>query len=240
MSTVQIPQRDLWGIGGSHDACARAQPWRACTGHTVGIGDKGALEPGVFAEIRPALLAKIFGAGAGRWARMGVDGSGSCFFHSLAAVLNYRGFLGLDLAGRRRVASEFRRSFVPLLNVTSGRDAAIRRQLLDDTAWAEQDTIVFVLRSLDVNIVFVDAAVGKIYCGVTGDRALKEVERGDMVDQESGVIMWANDHSHFEPVCRLSFAGGGAVGTFLLEPQFAESVMHSYVGTCSLATFKRR
>jgi hypothetical protein len=160
---------------------------------------------GAFQELPPALCRQWFGAGGGRYVRMGVDGRGSCFFHSACAILNVDGYMFKSDAQRRAIAERFRCSFArewtqdawARLRGETGSRKAFERASGDFCAphvWADELAIRFASEILDANLVFLDARRGELYCGVHSAGAL-EAAVGGGGDASAGTV-----------------GGGGAVG----------------------------
>ena len=134
--------------------------------------------------------------------RFGVHGDGTCFFHSLAAAINFNDYVSLTQAERQELGQSFRCSFKDTM------DTALWDKLMGKTPhnmkksfrevkasfcrskeWAEETMIKYTSEHLHLNIVFIDGTSGMFYCQVAGDPR----------KQDTVVMMWVQ-HSHFEPV----------------------------------------
>ena len=207
----------------------RTQPYRACAPHTLGYTNSQPIPEGQLAELRPSFVREWFDPShTSCWVRLGVDGgSGSCFFHSLASILDYHGYLQADVMQRRGLAVQLRRSFIPLLDESDvalidqemGKPSAgadIHREVEEERAalanpdvWASEAMIRFVMRELGVNLVFIDMGKCHAYCGVQGDEALADLHKHAPVSQPTGFIAWTNSRTHFEPIGRIRERGDG-------------------------------
>jgi len=183
----------------------------------------------------------------GTWARLGVEGTGSCFYESVAALLDLRNYWTLDERARATLAHAFRcalateateaavaavtsesgdttaptDSGIVDLDGMSAADAStvMARQLCTPTAWADEPDIRLTLRALHINIVFVNSSKGsRPFCGVKF-----------RPDRPTGVILWCNDERHFEPLVRIE---GGQVLT-MMRP--ADAVLAKVVRAATLA-----
>lgn len=175
-----------------------------------GEGKLRALIPGRFESmtVHP-WFASIVGADEARnFFRMGVHGDGSCFFHSLAAILNYDDYMTKGKEARQRTGHQFRcsmqsefkkerydvmKSHFPH-NIVEPYDTS-RRGLCESRTWANEVTILFSSLLWGIKLVFVDAeAQGKFQCRMdTGDREVAFI--GDKLSS---------------PPAILKVAGGGA------------------------------
>ncbi len=135
------------------------------------------------------------------FARMGVHGDGSCFFHSLCAARNTSKYLYRSPKHQQNIGQKFRDQFCTF--VTDARwdafkrrkgiteqlnGATLRDRFRDSRFWADENMIKFVSEVLKLNLIFIDTTNNKIYCGVRGNK-----------DEPLILILWLN-HSHFEPL----------------------------------------
>jgi len=163
------------------------------------------------------------GPGNGRdWYRMGSHGDGSCFFHSLAAGLNYKQFHehspNAQVAIGRNLRREMQRSITDeawgafwdshgLINDVPTASEA-RFQLGDYKVWANLYVIIWTMITLKANCIFYDFSdKGNPYCGVTADAKFRKTksprgEQSKLPDLHWCVILiaWIG-RSHFEPMC---------------------------------------
>ena len=171
--------------------------------------------------------------------RMGSEGSGSCFFHSVCMALNTRKYLTQDEATQKNIGIKFRRAFIN--HITNERWETFKRKrhitdpitvetliknFNEPTFWANETMIKFVSDVMKLNIIFIDMSNGKIYCGVRG----KQTEPLIM-------ITWLNK-SHFEPVFRvLDSVDDKVLLNFMFDMQqnadVVDAVMSSYKAQCS-------
>lgn len=152
-----------------------------------------------------SLHVKMFGAGNNLlFGRMGVHGDGTCFFHSLCAALNKDDYLTSTSKVQQQIGHHFRCDFNNYItqakwdkfkakhSVKSDWDLQeLQRRFCDDKHWADETMIKLVSDTLKLNLIFIDTATSKIYCGVRGHK------REPLI-----VILWI-DHSHFEPMFRV-------------------------------------
>ena len=138
------------------------------------------------------------------FARLGVHGDGTCFFHSLCAALNMENYLFADTATQQQIGHRYRNRFTAHITpekwsqfqrdngVTGGVSVEqLKEQFRDDTRWADETMIKLVSDVMELNILFIDTDNQKLYCGVRGEK-----------DEPLIVILWVN-HSHFEPMLRV-------------------------------------
>lgn len=202
---------------------------------------------GSLRELDPRVVARWFGPGAPRMARVGAVGTGSCFYWSLCYILNVGGFRGRTRSEQDGIAERYRCGFrgsftEEHFDRLRGGDAAFqsaRDDFCRPAVWADQTAITFVAEQEDVNALFLDVEVGKVYCGVVGARALSGAP------QRTGVIAWVNGRTHFEPIVRIDGVDGPPGAeirvTALFDPgesprdrALVDAVVERYVETCSL------
>lgn len=159
------------------------------------VGDVEALDPVTHAAIAPHVPL-------GHVMRMGTHGDGSCFFHSLAALVNYKNYLAQPFADRQALGHEFRRTFVTRLTTKDfnhlqslfpNNMRRTRQELCDGLArpeeWADESMIKFVSHILKVNLLFLSGTTGHFQCTLAGNPA----------EHATGVVVWINN-CHFEPL----------------------------------------
>lgn len=190
------------------------------------------------------LVSLYFPAFPGRvlFARYGVHGDGSCFFHSLCAAVDPT-YVQADASTQARMGHTYRKQFKKYLTderwnqfvqrhkitteLTAGK---VRSSFGDSTVWADEIMIRFVSSALKMNIVFIDTNNSAIYCGVHGRD-----------DEPLVVVMWI-DRSHFEPLCVIKGVQGNKCESvdaqFLFHPQrdkdVVDAVLHNYQAQCSV------
>lgn len=161
-----------------------------------------AIEKATHAELFPTLPH-------GCVVRLGTIGDGSCFFHSLCAILNTRGYLSASDYNKRRIAHDFRCSFQTHFSRKAWNSLQdnfprhVRRTFQDvktsfctPHVWAQEEDIKFVSRHLGMNIIFLQVPQNTLFCFMHGNSQL----------QPTAVIAWV-DGGHFEPVMLRTDAG---------------------------------
>lgn len=153
------------------------------------------------------------------FARYGVHGDGTCFFHSLCAARNTANYLQLSCADQQAVGQRFRckftdhitperwNRFLKLRNIEDAVSAdEARTNFCNSKFWADETMIKYVSEVLKINLIFIDVSSNKIYCGVRGRD-----------DEPLVIILWI-DHAHFEPVFCVR---GAALADNQVAAQFA-------------------
>lgn len=199
-------------------------------------------------ELEPKLACKWM-AGRGRFARMGVQGDGSCFFHSVCAIMNTDNYLHATELEQRDIAYAFRCKFAKRFSRAQYAELSAKSSGAKSFAeehdgfcapevWADEVMIRYASRALDINLIFLDLENGRAYCGVHGDAAEAEMASG-AVSQATGLVAWV-DHRHFEPIVRVDDAAEGLITT-LFEPahseedaDLVEQVMKTYAKGCAI------
>jgi hypothetical protein len=145
-------------------------------------------------------------------ASLDVNGDGSCFFHSLAALLNIHHFSKRTFVEQKQIGHRLRRKvYTHLLergkpgwkrfwtivekygqydvtNVPTYEE--IKEKFANTSAWAESSMIVYSLTKLRVNFIFFDEKQSTVYPSVIDISK----HRRPLV-----MILWKN-HVHFEPI----------------------------------------
>jgi hypothetical protein len=162
-------------------------------------------------------LSLPFGA---RLIRMGVHGEGSCAFHSMCAALNIDEYMHRSVKDQFYIAHKFRCQFrdsfdirtyteyrKKLPNYTKSFDT-VNEELCDPSAWADEMTINHAARTLQANILFLDIAKNKFYCGVHDKEVLFDSlhDNSHVNTSPTIIVHWCN-HSHFEPIGRILTVG---------------------------------
>ena len=181
--------------------------------------------------------------------RYGVNGEGTCFWHSVCAAINYKGYLKKTASQQRKLGQQFRCDFANNIDVEDWNQfmnkrnisSRVRRiaktkkqldkQFCTFDKWADESHIRWTGKELGLNIIFIDEMKNKIYCGVNGKRSDPMV-----------VILWIR-HSHFEPMGVLHKFNQNTKTAdiqLMFDPRHDSSVvtplLTSYVGQCQ--TFK--
>jgi hypothetical protein len=197
-------------------------------------------------EVSPNLSCKWM-IGLGRFARMGVQGDGSCFFHSVCSITNLNGYVFASESRQRSIAYEFRCAFAKrftkeeysALSAKSSSPKSYSEEhdgFCSPKVWADEVMIRHASKALDINLIFIDLENDTAYCGVHGERALKA---GDKITQKTGIVAWVG-HRHFEPIVRVDDAENGIITT-LFEPaeneedaKIVQAIMKTYKESCDL------
>jgi hypothetical protein len=172
--------------------------------------------------------------------RLGTHGDGTCFFHSVCAAHNEKGYLTARPEEQKRIGRQYRCNFSK--HITDKKWAEVlrhkgvnrkmsaeqaRRNFCNSRAWANQEMITFVSRVLGINFLFIDTESCKLYCGVHGEP-----------DEPMIVVLWIQ-HSHFEPVgaCRQVAKDNTAV-QFVFHPvrdaNVIDHIINKYSGQCDI------
>lgn len=135
--------------------------------------------------------------------RVGVGDDGSCFFHSIAHLLNECNYRCADGQKKIKIGRSFRQRLCRALTPEGWRGfwnrmdvpadqvptvAEIRRRMKRREQWADIYMISWVMDYLNICLYFFDTTTQKVYCGV---------RQGE--HPKVGFILWLN-HSHFEPM----------------------------------------
>lgn len=172
------------------------------------------VDVGVY-EPLPVKVHQKFFAPFNHVRRLGVHGDGSCFFHSVAACINFDNYHAHEGPDRRLIGLRLRKQIETHL-VNGGeprwkrfwRRRNLSRKALDripsyskiletvknTSAWAETHLIMYAMHKKKLNHIFIDATTNRIYCGVLSM---------DNPKQPLVMILWLN-HSHFEPIVTTS------------------------------------
>lgn len=220
-----------------------------------------AARPGHVYELDPTVSKRLFGD-TGVYARMGVEGNGSCFYFSICAILNIDDFLHQTPARQMEICHTFRCQFqrafteqqFKYLAAGTAADksfAATKEALCMPEVWADEVMIKHAASVLNMNLVFLDMSKATMYCGVHGAETLeassprksKSGGKGKgrtRPQQPTGVIAWVSK-SHFEPIVRYEGSKGGqALVRGLFEPAkndddatMVAHLMTAYARQCS-------
>jgi hypothetical protein len=200
-------------------------------------------------EVAPSLSCKWM-VGLGRFARMGVLGDGSCFFHSVCSITNLNGYLFASESKQRSIAYEFRCAFAK--RFTKEEYVALSRKSVSPKSyneehdgfcspkvWADEVMIRHASKALDINLIFIDLENDTAYCGVHGETADEQLAAGEKIMQKTGIVAWVG-HRHFEPIIRVDDAENGIITT-LFEPSenkedesVVQAIMNTYKRSCDL------
>lgn len=216
-------------------------------------------KPGHVFELAPDVARQWFGD-TGTYARMGVEGDGSCFYHSVCAVLNMDNYLHEGKDRQAEIAHAFRCQFQRVFTesrfehlaagTSTGKTyTATKEALCTPHVWADEVMIKHAAAVLNMNLVFLDMSRGAMYCGVHGAETLESAsprrkERGKkkprVPKQPTAVIAWVSK-SHFEPIVRLEkLESEKALIRGLFEPAknktdatMVTHLMRAYTAHCS-------
>lgn len=207
------------------------------------------------------LKARYFGDGD--WVQVGVHADGSCFFHSLACIINYQApglpcYRDASRAQKQRLGLHLRGTVCRCLTKKGWRAmcaahgieelapdwARVRDDLNTHATWANYWMILFTLNLLNLNGVFYDIRNdGRPYCGVTdavktgSDLRATVAGASDLPNLQFQLctILWL-DHCHFE-AAGLRVKGSDRV-VFLHDPdgEPGRTILAKYYdhGTCRL------
>lgn len=185
------------------------------------------LRPGEIGAVPRAIVRRYFPRGT--WRREGVGDDGSCFFHSLARILNFSDYVNHHPRNRNRLGHNLRRllrekvtskswfDFWKRMRVPAHRVPTcfeIRERMRKPSQWADVYMISWIMDYLGLSLYFFDTANDRVYCGVR-NRACPGPD-----DCDAGFILWI-DHSHFEPIGRCGEPGDASSGVpseYLLRP----------------------
>ena len=208
-------------------------------------------------ELNPSVFCRWM-SGNGRFGRMGVQGDGSCFFHSVCALTNRDGYLFHTPKRQQEIAYEFRCQFSKRFTKAEYESLSSKSRSPKDfedehdgfcspEVWADEVMIRFASKALNLNLIFLDLDNGRAYCGVHGEATVAGMQSGDMasVAQPTGIVAWV-DHRHFEPIVRIDDAERGLITT-LFEPakserdaQLVQRIMDTYASACALPPSPQR
>lgn len=201
------------------------------------------LDTGDVRCVPESLQTKLFGRDPRfLFARMGVHGDGTCFFHSLCAALNHKQYLSQPARVQQQLGHQYRSEFrdnvtperwdkfVTKYGIQGGLTVdKVKRHFHDNKHWADETMIKFVSYVLKKNILFIDTTAQKLYCGVRGHK-----------DEPLVIILWLQ-HSHFEPMFRVVGLEGKVLKSqfeFRLfnnpkDREVVDRIMSSYEAQCS-------
>lgn len=157
--------------------------------------------------LAPSVAKRYFGKEASKMMTYGVDGSGSCFFHSIMVAMNPYNFRNRSVRTQKKLAEEFRCKAkdidTPVFRALSkAQKADYVKRLCEPKTWAENVMISHTRDLLGLNLVFLNDQCGfNVYCGIAGD------PKEPMV-----IVRWVSK-SHFEPIVRRN-ADGSLQGLF--------------------------
>ena len=204
-------------------------------------------EVGQVVELPPELKEYL---GCGRFGRIGVAGDGSCFFHSICALLHEKNYLNESPSVQATIAHTFRCRFSKTFQRKDMADSKATGESYEDlkkgfcvpSKWANETMINHASKILNMNLIFLDLTNGLAYCGVHGSESLRgsRTRKLRAVQQPTAIFSWVS-RSHFEPVVRIEKDDGDAVVlTTLFEPsknkedaKTVETLMAAYDRGCS-------
>lgn len=160
------------------------------------------------------------------WVHHGTDGSGSCFFHSLAFALDFKGYQHQRPPKRKEIGTQFRlllgkeatenswKMFMDhyhlQTNVSEGQPYFARPQYC-----ANEPMILFAAFLCKLNVIFLDVAQEKYYC----------LPRLHCFTWPTSLLLWV-DNEHFEP---LSWKG---TSVFTPDHPLLSSIQTAYEQQC--------
>lgn len=175
------------------------------------------------------------------FARVGVHGDGSCFFHSVCVAQNKHNYHTRSPEQQQRIGQAFRcefardyitpetwNTFVEENPQYSTPYNEIVENFCNSRYWANEHMIKFFSKMLDLNIVFIDAEKAEMYCGVHGNETKEPLI----------IILWVKK-SHFEPVGLVHGADENRTDLqFMFDPvsdaAVVNDVMNRYKTQCSV------
>lgn len=182
------------------------------------------------------------------WERRGVWDDGSCFFHSLACIINYNGYHAMSKKQKITSGHALRKAVRECLTAATWQ-AVLKEHDLDkigpsfevvandldnNKTWANYWSILFTFHMLELNVVFYDLSKrGMPYCGVTHVKPSKSLSCGQLprFGWKLCGVLWLK-HCHFEPLC--------CKGKFLFDPKASpgSDMIKSYDmhGQCPIPT----
>ena len=185
--------------------------------------------------------------------RVGVDGEGSCFFHSVCYLTNPE-YCNWSLAKQKECGESLRKSIAEELSGEAGEakwadfaETPIAQRLIKrdskakslknvigwfkkPSVWANEIMIAYVSWKLDVDIVFIDAVNTRVYCDTLPEN--KDARK-------TIIVIWV-EQEHFEPVAILKSHSGDSVRllTMLTDPAMISEVRKTYKEQCPKAKLK--
>lgn len=189
-------------------------------------------EVGQVVELPPEFKEYL---GCGRFGRIGVAGDGSCFFHSICALLHEKNYLNEPPSVQATIAHNFRCRFSKTFkknDMIHGKRGSndesyedLRKGFCVPSKWANETMINHASKVLNINLIFLDLTNGLAYCGVHGSESLRgsRTRSVNAVKQPTAVFSWVT-RSHFEPIVRIESKDPGepVVLTTLFEPSKSE------------------
>lgn len=188
-------------------------------------------------------------ASLGRWGRIGVQGDGSCFFHSVCALRNESNYLFRTPSEQRDIAYSFRCSLKSQFTLEAYHSAGLHHPDKDTyekklnafctpKTWADEVMIRFASKMLNMNLIFIDMLNGQAYCGVHGIETLQNMHNLGRIDQNTGIVAWV-EHRHFEPIIRIDSVNDteGLITTLFNTKEDKETIfriMSEYVDGCKI------
>lgn len=204
-------------------------------------------------EVLPAQLHGAVTTEKYKLVRVGVDGEGSCFFHSVCYLTNPE-YCNWSLAKQKECGESLRKSIAEELSGEEGeakwaqfaqtpiaqrlikRDAKAKKLknvigwFKKPSVWANEIMIAYVSWKLDVDIVFVDAVNTRVYCDTLPE---------NKAARKTIIVIWV-EQEHFEPVAILKSHSGDSVRllTMLTDPAMISEVRKTYKEQCPKAKLK--
>lgn len=176
--------------------------------------DRKPLETGIIQELPSEIQIKWFNSQKnGTFGRMGVNGEGSCFFHSVLSILNPYNFINLTEDKQIELANKFRCSFSQSFTLDEFDQLTRRTEEKNDEpnfrqrgeerlkkiereyknaqkvfcqpkVWADETNIRIVSNLLNLNLIFVDfSKKNEVYCSMHGDESLKNLNECHPVNE---------------------------------------------------------
>ena len=204
-----------------------------------------------FAPLPFGFQLKYLPSVRGRWGRFGVGDDGSCFYHSIAAIVNYQGYHSQPRSQKIKIGRRLRQDVRACLSeevwnaIVSEHGIQqhappfqkLQSEMLGFKTWANFWTILFTFHMLRLNVVFYDMSRGgQPYCGVTNVVPQKKRDPRSLAPQAAKLpnmnwstcgICWIQ-HTHFEPICidgtQFCWSSTSTIGRELIKKYEEQSV----------------
>lgn len=137
------------------------------------------------------LLAKRIRSQVGGLAlyRVGVDGDGACFFHSLAALMNTENYRNANLRTRKEIVKRMREKMSAGV-ASRSNDTRVADEIAEYSRYADESIIREIQNSYKINVIF--------WC-LDSNEVQAQVPVLDVEKYPTVMIAWV-EHEHFEPI----------------------------------------
>lgn len=190
--------------------------------------------------------------GSGRWARVGVIGEGSCFFHSICYVTNRDGYICKSEKDQMDIAANFRchsfkskftkHAYDEFKKTTPGYSKTydeLMDSFCDPSVWADEVMIKYACKLLGQNIIFLDLKSEKVQCNVHSKKSLQAVARNEIINEPTIIVAWVS-RSHFEPIVLIKNSKEGRIRSVFNpavsteDAEIVEYIMTTMASDCKL------